>query len=81
MLECRFQFAEAARSNTVHRNASFSLKRPMHTPQQPTCAKRDGDGRIGLVLDGVLQRPFKAAGGFPAGLPLWPGGHQVGLPT
>jgi hypothetical protein len=49
MLECRFQFAEAARSNTVHRNASFSLKRPMHTPQQPTCAKRDGDGRIGLV--------------------------------
>ena len=38
----------------------------MHTAQQPSYAERDSDGRIGLVLDGVLQRPFKAAGGFAA---------------
>jgi hypothetical protein len=40
----------------------------MHTAQQPSYAERYSDGRIRLVLDGILQRSFKAAGGFAGGL-------------
>ena len=27
------------------------------------------------------EKAVRVPGGFPAGLPLWPGGHRVGLPT
>ena len=27
------------------------------------------------------EKAVRVPGGFPAGLPLWPRGHQVGLPT
>jgi hypothetical protein len=36
----------------------------MHAAQKPPYAERDDYGCIGLGLNGVLQRPFKAAGGF-----------------
>ena len=28
-----------------------------------------------------MRGAVRVPGGFPAGLPLWPGGHRVGLPT
>ena len=33
------------------------------------------------VLEALRNCPNTLPGGFPGGLPLWPGGHRVGLPT
>jgi hypothetical protein len=34
-----------------------------------------------LVHDAAAAAAVRVPGGFPAGSPLWPGGHRVGLPT
>ena len=36
----------------------------MHSTQQPSYAERNDDGRIGLCLNGIFHRSFKAASGF-----------------
>ena len=36
----------------------------MHATEQPSYSERNGDGRIGLGLNGIFQRPFKTARGF-----------------
>ena len=36
----------------------------MHATEQPSYSERNSDGRIGLGLNGIFQRPFKTASGF-----------------
>ena len=38
-------------------------------------------GRHGHAASATSPEVVRVPGGFPAGLPLWPGGHRVGLPT
>jgi hypothetical protein len=52
-------------SPEIRRASAFvSLERSMHSAQQPSYAKRNDHGRVGLGLDGTLQCPLKTASGF-----------------